>query len=135
MSSEQTFWDFVSGTYPLTNFSANAIVAESDPLPAGMIGQMIDSSIIFTTSGGTVALQIKRSSGGVIRFTDTFTSTATGLQGFSMSAGDKLQLILTATGSGVIDLNLHGEIKQNTNVQLLKQAQQAENIQFITDGL
>jgi len=135
MSSQQTFWDFLSGTYPLTNLGANAIVASSDALPPGMVGQMIDSSIVFTTAGGTVALQIKRASGGVIRFTDTFTSTATGLQGFSMSPGDKLQLILTATGAGVVDLNLHGEIRQNTNVQIIKAARKAQNIEFVRDGL
>jgi len=135
MSSEQTFWDFVSGTYPLTNLGTNAIIAESDPLPAGLIGQLIDASIVFTTAGGTVAIQVKRAGGGVIRFTDTFTSTATGIQGFSIASGDKLQLILTATGAGVIDLNLHGEVKRNSNIELIREASENQGIFEIQDGL
>jgi len=133
--SQEIFWDFLSGTYPLTNLSANAIVAESDTLPPGIIGKMIDSSIVFTTAGGQVALQIKKSAGGVIRFTDNFSSTATGLQSFSMSAGDKLQVILIATGAGIIDLNLHGEVKENKNTEQIKQARQAQQIEFVRDGL
>lgn len=135
MSSELIFWDFVSGTYPLTNLGANAIIAESDALPPGLIGKMIDSSLIFTTAGGTVALQIKRAGGGTLRFTDNFTTTATGLQSFAISPGDKLQMILVATGSGVVDLNLHGEIKENRNTEQIKQARRAQNIEFVRDGL
>lgn len=133
--SEEIFWDFLSGTYPLTNLSANAIVASSDTLPPGMTGKMIDSSIIFTTAGGQVALQIKKSSGGVVRFTDNFSSTATGLQSFSISPGDKLQVILVATGAGIIDLNLHGEVKRNRNTEQIIAARTSQNIQFIRDGL
>jgi len=135
LSTELIFWDFLSGTYPLTNLGANAIIAESDTLPPGTIGKMIDSSIIFTTAGGTVALQIKRAGGGVLRFTDDFTTTATGLQSFAISAGDKLQMILVSTGSGVIDLNLHGEIKENRNTEQIKQARRAQNIELAGDGL
>ena len=116
-------WSFISGTYQLANKAVGVVLAESDSLAPGFIGVMRDSSVIFTTAGGAVRLQILHRGGGTTIFTANFSTTSTGLSAIMNGSGDRLQLVVaTQNASGVVDVNLHGVIQENVTGKILRLA-------------
>jgi len=136
MSQRQELpWDFLSGTYPLTNIaSADDLIVESDAIPPGMVGVLRDTAVVFTTTGGGVYFSLKRRSGGTIRITQNFTANASGFQAVAVS-GDKIQLRLSETGVGIVDISIFGHILENINVQEIKRNRESQQISFTRDGL
>ena len=112
---EEYPWTFLNTTRPLTNYSANDIVVESDVLPVGYIGVVQDIAIIFTTAGGTVAWNIKHASGGTTRITSSISATnTTGTANIVLGHDDRIQIVITSTGVGVIDVTFSGKIRKST---------------------
>ena len=110
---EEYPWTFLNTTRPLTNYSQNDEVAISDVLPVGYIGVIQDIAIIFTTGGGTVAWNIKHASGGTTRITSSISSTnTTGTANIVLGQDDKIQIVITTTGAGVIDITFSGKIRK-----------------------
>ena len=110
---EEYPWTFLNTTRPLTNYSANDIIAESDVLPVGYIGVVQDIAIIFTTAGGTIAWNIKHASGGTTRITSAISATnTTGTANIVLGHDDKVQLVVTTAGVGVIDVTFSGKIRK-----------------------
>ena len=114
-------WSFLETSVQLTNFSTTGVVlARSDPVPIGFIGFVREADIVFTTTGGGVFLQVRHPSGGVHRVTQNYTGTSSGFV-FIVQAGDRIELVLQATGAGVIDLVLQGEIQERFSAQKIEE--------------
>ena len=73
------------------------------------MGVLLDANVIFTTAGGGVRFQKRHKSGGFTIFTDNFTTTTTGINAL-VSAGDRIEVALSSTGVGVIDILMHGKL-------------------------
>lgn len=125
-------WTFLEATAPLGNFSSNDLVVDSDRIPAGFIGVVRDTSIIFTTTGGGVFLEKEAASGKRTRLTQTFTANATGFT-FIVQGGDVIRIIIPTTGSGTIDITLFGELIPNTAAKELRNLSEANSL--VSDGL
>lgn len=103
-------WGFAETTCALTNYgTVGNIVYRTDKVPFGFMGVLQDANVIFTTAGGGVRFQKRHRSGGFTIFTDNFTTTTTGINAL-VSSGDRLEVALSSTGTGVIDLLLHGKL-------------------------
>ena len=103
---------FSSNGVALTNLSQNDIVIRSDPIPQGMRGFLRDVNTIFTTSGGTIAYEKVTSSGTAVRFAAAITANSNGSFDLVLGAGDMVQIALTSTGVGVLDITWDGEIQR-----------------------
>lgn len=110
-ATEERPWQFFASSYPLTNFSQGDIVFQSDRVPQGTIGVLRDLSLIFTTSGGEIDLQIKSKSGGTVEFLDSISTSQTGTSSVILPEGARFQAKLSVTGNGVIDVSWSGFIK------------------------
>ena len=127
-SANEFPWGFVSTTSPLTNYANVAdIVYRTDAVPDGFMGVLQDANVIFTTTGGGVRFQIRHRSGGFTIFTDNFTATATGINAI-VSAGEKIEVALSSTGTGVIDLVMHGKIIRTRLAKEIGLAQPIEQL-------
>jgi len=103
-------WSFIETTSALTNYTtAGDIIYRTDKVPFGFMGVLLDANVIFTTAGGGVRFQKRHKSGGFTIFTDNFTTTTTGINAL-VSAGDRLEVALSSTGVGVVDLLMHGKL-------------------------
>lgn len=100
---------FSTNGISLNNYSANDVIIQSDATPQGHIRKLKDLNTIFTTSGGTLAYEVLHASGGATRFADNRTANDNGSFETVVGQGDRLQIVLTATGTGVIDVVWHGE--------------------------
>ena len=110
---EEYPWTFLNTTRPLTNYAQNDEVAISDVIPVGYIGIIQDISLIFTTGGGTLAWNIKHASGGTTRITSSISTTnTTGTANLVLGHDDKIQVVITTTGAGTIDLMFSGKIRK-----------------------
>lgn len=106
-------WSYFSSTFPLSNVGANAIVCQTDRVPVGYIGILREINVIFTTSGGTLAFETKQASGGAVRWTASITSnTNSGNGSLILGAGEAFQIVLTSTGTGVIDVTWQGYLQR-----------------------
>ena len=134
MNNNEHPWSFISGSYQLANKAVGDVLAESDPLPPGFIGVMRDSAIIFTTAGGAVHLRIKHRSGSAYPVSADFSSSATGLNAIMTGSGDTLQIVVvTQNASGVIAVNLHGGLQENTISAKMKELN--KNIPVLEVGI
>lgn len=133
-STNEFPWGFASTTSPLTNYAAAGdIIYRTDRVPDGFMGVMQDANVIFTTAGGGVRFQIRHRSGGFTIFTDNFTTTTTGINTIC-SSGDRIEVALSSTGVGVIDLVLHGKIIRTQLAKELGLAQPPEQLTSM-DGI
>ena len=133
-STNEHPWEFIATTRPLTNYATvGDIVARSDAVPDGFMGVLEDANVIFTTAGGGVRFQRRHRSGGFTIFTDNFTTTTTGINAIC-SSGDRIEIALSSTGVGVIDLILHGKIIRTRLAKELGLAQSPEQL-FTEDGI
>jgi len=106
-------WTFFSSNgVGLVNLSAGDDVIVSDPIPTRHRGFLRDVNTIFGTSGGTIAYERISSSGGRTRFAAGITANSNGSFDLVMGAGDKVAIVLTSTGSGVIDITWDGELQE-----------------------
>jgi len=97
----------------LTNLSQNDDVIVSDPIPPGFRGFVRDINVIFTTSGNEVlAFEKISKGGGRTRFADTITANTNGSFDLVLGAGDKVAIVITTTGVGVLDIVWDGEIQE-----------------------
>ena len=124
---------FSSNGVSLSGLSANDIIVKSDQIPRGHIGKLTDLNTIFTTSGGSLAYEVSHKSGGVTRFADNRTSNDNGSFNIMIGEGDSLQIRLTATGSGVLDIVWHGEIQEVRKIDQSK-AMKTSEFDFISEG-
>ena len=112
-STEEIPWTFINTNgIPLTNYSANDIVIRSDVIPVGYIGIVRDVAVMFTTAGGTLAWGTRFASGGVNRWTQNVTTNTTGTANIVLGHDDRIELIITSAGVGVIDVTFSGVIKK-----------------------
>ena len=115
MAQLQTIpWTFFqTNGVALTNLAQNADVIVSDPIPSGFRGFVRDINIVFTTLGDEVlALEKISKGGGRTRFADGITTTTNGSFDLILGAGDKVAIVLTTTGVGVLDIAWDGEIQE-----------------------
>lgn len=103
---------FESNGVALTNYSQNDIVITSDPIPENHIFKAQDINTIFTTSGGTIAFEKISRSGGVTRWAAGITANSNGSFDLMLMPGDRLRIVLTSTGVGVLDILWHGELQR-----------------------
>ena len=108
-------WSYQGGTFPLTNYGANAIVCSTDTVPVGYIGILREINVIFTTGGGTLAFETRQSSGGTVRWTASITTnTNSGNGSLILGTGERFQIVITSTGAGVIDVMWQGYLQKAT---------------------
>jgi len=103
---------FESNGVTLTNYAQNAVVITSDPIPENHIFRAQDINTIFVTSGGTIAFEKVSRSGGVTRWAAAITANSNGSFNLMLMPGDKCRIVLTSTGSGVLDILWHGELQR-----------------------
>lgn len=111
---------FASNAVGLTNLSANDDVIISDPIPPGFRGFLRDVNVIFTTTGGTIAFEKVHRSGGRSRFAANITANTNGSFDLVLGQGDKVAIVLTGTGAGVLDIVWDGEIQEQATLELIK---------------
>jgi len=106
----------------LTNLSQNNDIIISDPIPSpsGFRGFLRDVNTIFTTSGGTIAYEKISKGGGRTRFAAGITANSNGSFDLVLGAGDKVAIVLTATGVGILDITWDGEIQEAGFRDLIK---------------
>lgn len=75
---------------------------------------------IFTTTGGTVAFEKVYRSGGRARFAAAITANSNGSFDLVLGQGDRVAIVLTATGVGVLDIVWDGEIQEQATLELIK---------------
>ena len=106
-------WTFFnSSSVALTNIAQDGDLIVSDAIPQGHRGYLRDVNTIFTTSGGTIAYERISTSGGRTRFAANITANSNGSFDLVLGAGDKLAIVVTTTGSGVVDLTWDGELQE-----------------------
>ena len=114
-------WTFFSSNgVGLTNLGANDDVIISDAIPPGFRGFLRDVNTIFTTSGGTIAYEKVHRSGGRSRFAAGITANSNGSFDLVLGQGDRVAIVLTSTGSGVLDVVWDGEIQEQATLELIK---------------
>jgi len=114
-------WAFFASTgVGLTNIAQNADVIVSDAIPPGFRGFLRDVNTIFTTTGGTIAFEKVYRSGGRARFAADITANTNGSFDLVLGQGDKLAIVVTTTGSGVLDIVWDGEIQEQATLELIK---------------
>jgi len=114
-------WTFFASTgVGLTNLGANADVIISDAIPPGFRGFLRDVNTIFTTTGGTIAYEKVHRSGGRTRFAAAITANSNGSFDLVLGQGDRVAIVLTSTGSGVLDIAWDGEIQEQATLELIK---------------
>ncbi len=98
----------------LTNFSASEVFYESDIIPRNHIVTLKDLNTMFTTTGGAIDYGIVTKSGTFIPFALNRSSNDNGTFNAIATAGDRFAVRINSsgTGSGVISLVWHGEIKR-----------------------
>jgi len=111
---------FATPGVALTNIAQNADVIISDPIPPGFRGFLRDVNTIFTTSGGTIAYEKVHRSGGRTRFAAAITANSNASFDLVLGQGDKVAIVLTTTGSGVLDITWDGEIQEQATLELIK---------------
>ena len=94
----------------LTNYSTDDVVIQSDKVPIGFRGILRDVNTVFRNTGGTLAYEKVSSGGGRIRFAAAITATSNGSFDLVLSPGDSVQIVITTTGTGNIDVVWHGEL-------------------------
>jgi len=104
----------------LTNLSQDDDVIVSDPIPSGFRAFLRDVNTIFTTSGGTIAYEKISKGGGRTRFAAGITANSNGSFDLVLGSGDKVAIILTSTGVGVLDITWDGEIQEAGFRELIK---------------
>ncbi len=115
-------WSFFqSNGVGLTNLSQNDDVIISDPIPPGFRAFVRDVNVIFTTTGGTIAFEKVSKGGGRTRFAAAITANTNGSFDLILGPGDKVAIVLTTTGVGVLDITWDGEIQEAGFTGLIKQ--------------
>jgi len=94
----------------LTNYSQDDVVIKSDKVRIGFRGILRDVNTVFRNTGGTLAYEKVSSGGGVTRFAAAITATSNGSFDLVLSPGDSVQIVITTTGTGNIDVVWHGEL-------------------------
>ena len=112
VNETKPFTFFESNGVTLNNYSDNDVVITSDQIPNNHIGRLTDVNTIFTTSGGTLAFEKVSRSGGVTRWASAVTSNSNGSFDLMLMPGDKLRIVITSSGNGVIDILWHGELQR-----------------------
>jgi len=107
---------FDSQDVTLTNYAIGDVVLESRKIPEGFTGIVKDNDTVFTTPGGSVDYVIKRAAGGSKVFRNAVSSDDSGFINKNLRTGDRIQIILNATGVGVLDLVWDGILKKISEV-------------------
>jgi len=126
-------WMLFQDTYALTNYGSGVTVITSDKIPDGFIFIAKDTNTIFTTAGGGVTFRIITRGGKRTNYTGEFTSTSTGLNNLVLEQGGRVQMFVSTTGVGVVDLVWHGELVPITSANELRREEQ--HIFAFGDGL
>ena len=118
-------WVFFQSTgVGLTNLSANDDVLVSDAIPPGFRAFLRDVNTIFTTSGGTIAYEKISRSGGRTRFAAAITANSNASFDLVLGPGDSVAIVLTSTGSGVLDVVWDGELQESRGALELLQKEE-----------
>jgi len=115
-------WVFFQSTgVGLTNLSQNDDVIVSDAIPPGFRAFLRDVNTIFTSTGGTIAYEKIARSGGRTRFAAGITANSNGSFDLVIGPGDRVAIVLTTTGAGILDITWDGELQESTGaLELLK---------------
>jgi len=114
-------WSFFSSSgVALTNIAQNADIIISDAIPPGFRGFLRDVNTIFTTTDGTIAYEKVYRSGGRTRFAAGITANSNGSFDLVLGQGDRVAIVLTTQGTGVLDITWDGEIQQQGSLDVLR---------------
>jgi len=108
----QPFSFFDAQGVALTNYSVGDVILESSKIPEGHTGTIKDNDTVFDTAGGSLDYFIRYASGQETKFRKGVSSNDSGFINKLLKEGDRVVIKLAGTGSGIIDVVWHGDLKQ-----------------------